>query len=166
MIAGDTVPVQAEEPIVSASTEEYFIQVPTDRALVVKPTLGVATQEAATISTSEALVVTSEMRQLMVQLAPVLLGETSASPPPSESTITTIVETRGSALPASAPVIDIMEELTLQIIEQFLWDEVLHQTGTLWMKSLRVCTLLIENQIKYIKQTGRSDWAKVYQVLV
>jgi len=43
MTAGDTVPVQAEESI-----------------------LEVATQEATTISTSETLVVTSKIRELMV----------------------------------------------------------------------------------------------------
>ena len=47
MTAGDTVPVQAEKSI-----------------------LEVSTQETITISTSETLVVTSEMRELMVQLAP------------------------------------------------------------------------------------------------
>ena len=60
------------------------------------------------------------MRDLMVQLAPVLLGGTSAPPPPYEGTTTTIVETRsGSALPVLAPFTDIMEELTLQIVRQF-----------------------------------------------
>ena len=82
MIVGNTVTVQAKEPIISASTEEHSIQVPTDRAPMVKFTLEVVTQEATTIPTFEALVVTSEMRQLMVQLASILLRETSVSPPP------------------------------------------------------------------------------------
>ena len=55
---------------------------------------------------------TSEMRELMVQLAPILLGETNA-PPPNESTATTTVETgSGSTLQVLIPVRDIMEELT------------------------------------------------------
>ena len=62
MITGDTVPVQAEEPIISASTEEQSVQVPADRAHVVKPTLEVAIQEVTTIPTFETFVVTSEMR--------------------------------------------------------------------------------------------------------
>jgi len=52
----------------------------------------VTTQETITILTSKTFVVTLEMRELMVQLAPVL-GGTSAPPPPCESTITTIMGT-------------------------------------------------------------------------
>ena len=60
------------------------------------------------------------MRQLTVQLVPVLVGETNASPLPYESNITTIVKTgSGSAPPAPTLVMDIVEELTLQIVEQF-----------------------------------------------
>ena len=66
MIARDTVPVQAKEFTISVSTREHFTQVPADRAPMVKSTLEVTTQEATTISTSEALVVISEMRQLMI----------------------------------------------------------------------------------------------------
>ena len=70
----------------------------------------VATQEAMTIPTSKNLEMTSEMRELMVQLAPILLGGTNASLPLHEGTITTIVETgSGSALPTT--VTDIMEDL-------------------------------------------------------
>ena len=121
MIVGDAILVQ-EEPIISASTEEHSIQVPVDRAFMVQSTLEVTTLKATIISSSKALVVTLEMRQLMVQLVPVLLGETSTSHPPYERTITTIEEIgSGSAppAPAPAPIIDIMEELTLQIVEQF-----------------------------------------------
>jgi len=70
MIAGEIVPVQTEEFIISASTGEHFTHVLADRSPMVKSTLEVTTQEATAISTSKALVVTSEMRQLMVQLAP------------------------------------------------------------------------------------------------
>ena len=53
----------------------------------------------------------------MVQLAHVLVGGTSAPLPPYEGTTTTIVEVGSeSTLPALAPVTDIMEELTLQIV--------------------------------------------------
>jgi len=52
----------------------------------------VATQEAVTILTSINLEVTSEMRELMVQLTPVLLGGTNAPLPLHEGTTTTIVE--------------------------------------------------------------------------
>jgi len=60
------------------------------------------------------------MRELMAQLAPVLLGETNASPPPYERTTITIMKTgSGSALPVSTLVTDIIEVLTLEIIRQF-----------------------------------------------
>ena len=96
MTTGDTIPVQAEKLI-----------------------LKVATQEATVISTSETHVVTSEMRELMVQLASVLLGGTSAPSPPYESTTATAVETGlGSALSVMIRVTNIMKELTLQIVRQ------------------------------------------------
>jgi len=54
------------------------------------------------------------MRELMVQLAPILLGGTSAPLPPYESTTTTIVGTGSrSASSVPMPVTDVMEELTL-----------------------------------------------------
>jgi len=74
----------------------------------------VATHEAIIDPDPEAPVVTSEMRQLLNQLAPVLLGGTSAPPSTSESTSVTIVETGlGSAPPEPISAMDILEELTL-----------------------------------------------------
>jgi len=104
----------------------------------------------------------------MVQLAPVLLGETDLLSPPYESTITIIMETgSGSALSVQIPVMDIMEELTLQIVEQFFvtmkYCIELVLSGRSPFEFVRS---LIENQIENIKQTGGSDQAKVYQVLV
>ena len=71
----------------------------------------VATQEAIIIPASKTLVVTLEIRELMVQLVPVLLGETRAAPCLCASTTTTIIGT-GSP-PVSMLVTDIMKELTL-----------------------------------------------------
>ena len=113
-IAGDTVPVQTEESTHSVSTEEHFTQVLANKVPMEKSTLKIVTQEATTIPTSKALVMTSEMRQFMVQFAPVFIGETNASPLPYESTINNIMETRsGSILPALTQVMDIMKELIL-----------------------------------------------------
>ena len=76
MTAGGTVTIQAEESISI-----------------------IATQETITISTFKTLVVTSEMRELMVQLAPILPERTNAPPPPYKNTTTTTVEpVSGSAL--------------------------------------------------------------------
>ena len=95
----------------------------------------------------------------MVQLAPVLLGETDLLSPPYESTITIIMETgSGSALSVQIPVMDIMEELTLQIVEQFFvtmkYCIELVLSGRSPFEFVRS---LIENQIENIKQTGGSD---------
>ena len=55
--------------------------------------------------------------ELMVQLAPILLGRMNAPPLPYESITSTIMETRsGSVMPVSTPVMDVMKELTLQIV--------------------------------------------------
>ena len=120
MTTEDTVPVPIEKSIISISIGEYFTQTSADGAPMVKYTLEVATQEAVTIPTSKTLVVTSEMRELMVQLAPVLLGGTNAPSSPYENTTSTIVETgSGSSLPVLTPITNIMKELTLQIVGQF-----------------------------------------------
>ena len=119
MTAGDIVPVLVENSIVSASTWEYFTQISADGAPTVKSTLEVATQEAVIISISETHMVTSEIRELMVQIAQVLLGGMNAPPPPYETTSTIVEIGSGSALSVPTPVTDIMEELTLQIVGKF-----------------------------------------------
>ena len=114
MTTRDTVPVPAEKFTVSTGTGEYFTQISTDGAPMVKSTLKTAIGEAVTILTSETLAVTSEMRELMVQLAPVLLGGTNAPPSSYEGTTSTIMKTgSGSALSVLTPVTDIMEVHTL-----------------------------------------------------
>ena len=99
----------------STSTEVDSVKILVDKALVVRPALEVTTiQDAITTPTSEALVVTSEMRQLLSPLAPVLLGGTSALPLISKSPSVTIVETGSrSALLVPTLAMDILEELTL-----------------------------------------------------
>ena len=80
----------------------------------------IVTQEAVKILTSKILKVISKMRELMVQIAPVLFGGTSAPPPPCESITTTIMGTESSsASPVLMPATNSMEELTLQIVGQF-----------------------------------------------
>ena len=111
--------------------------------------------------------VTSEMRELMVQLAPILLEGMNA-PSSYESTTSNIVKTRSkSALPMLTPVTDIMKELTLQIVGQFFvtikYCIELVLSGRSTFEFVRS---LLENQIENIKQTRRFDQAKVYQVLV
>ena len=85
---------QTTTPIVSYGAEESFVAASVEETLVVHPTLEVATtQDAIRISTSEATVLTSKMRQHLTQFAPVLLEMTSASSLISESTSITIVKT-------------------------------------------------------------------------
>jgi len=87
----------------------------------VEPVLEVDTQESITVPDPEAPVVTSEMRQLLTQLASILLGGTSAPPSTSESTSVTIIETGSKSAPlVLTPAMDILKELTLQMVEQLL----------------------------------------------
>jgi len=86
---------------------------------------------------------------------------------PYEGTTTTIVEvSSGSTLPTLAPVTDIIEKLTLQIVGQFF-------------VTMRYCIKLIlsgwisfefvrshlENQVENIRQTRDFDRMTVYQAL-
>ena len=90
MIVGDIAPAQAEEPITSTSAEDSSIQALAERTLALKPALEIS-QEAITVPTPEAPVVTSKMRQLLTELAPVLLAGTSAQPSISKSIVISIV---------------------------------------------------------------------------
>ena len=78
------------------------------------------------------------------------------------------METRlESALLIPTPVIDIMEAFTLQIVEQFFMMMKYCIKLVLSERSpFEFVRSLLENQVKNIKQTGDSDRAKVYQVLV
>ena len=60
MIVGDTALAQAEEPIRSTSVKDSSIQALVEKTLTVKSALEVVTQEAITVLTPEASVVTSE----------------------------------------------------------------------------------------------------------
>ena len=108
------------------------------------------------------------MRELMVQLAPILLGETNALPPPYERATTTTIETGSrSALQVPTPVTNIMEELTLQIVGQFFVTMKYFIELVLSGRSpFEFVWSLLENQIENIKQTGGSDRAITYQALV
>jgi len=91
---GDTALARTKEPIIDIGAEDSSVKATARKALAVKPVLEVATtQEAVIAPTPESPVVTSEMRQLLTQLAPVLLGGISAPPLVSESTFVTIIET-------------------------------------------------------------------------
>ena len=112
---GDSALARIEELIIDIGAEDSSVKVPARKAFAVKPILEVSTTQKADITpTPEAPVVTSEMRQLLTQLVPVLFAGTSVPPLVSESNSVTIVETEsGSAPPTSTPAMDILEELTL-----------------------------------------------------
>ena len=88
---------------------------------MVKSALEIVTQEAIIVPTPEAPVVTLKMRQLLTELALVLVAGMSAPPSTSVSTTISIMEAgSASASMVPSPAIDILKELTLQMIEQFL----------------------------------------------
>jgi len=118
--ADDITPTQAEEPIMGIGVEDIHVEVSTEKSLTVEPLFKVTTQEIIIAPNHEAPVVTSEMRQPLTQLAPTLLGETSVSPSTSESVSIMIIETgSGSAPLVLTPAMDILEELSLQMVKQF-----------------------------------------------
>jgi len=118
MTVGDVAPAQAEEPIIDTDTKDISVEVSTEKAFTVKPTFEDATQEALTVSNPKALVVTSKIRELLTQLTS---RETSGPPSTPESTSVTVVETGSGSSPAvmATTTMDILEELTLQMIKQF-----------------------------------------------
>ena len=85
MIAGDAALTQAEELIMDIGAKDIPIEASTEKVPTVEPVLKVATQEAITVPNPEAHVATSEMRQLLTQPTPALLGGTSVPPSTSES---------------------------------------------------------------------------------
>jgi len=86
VVTGDLLLAQTTTSIVSTGAEEGTIAASVEKTLVVHPTLeNVTTQDAIRTSISKAPVVTSEMKELLVQLAPALMGVTSAPPSTSES---------------------------------------------------------------------------------
>ena len=119
-----------------------------------------------TIFTSKILKVTSEMKKLMIQLAPVLLGGMSAPLPLHEGITTTIVEIESrTALPA--PITDIMEELTLKIVGQFfITMRYCIELIFFGWSPFEFVRSLLENQVENIRQTGGFDHEAVYQALV
>ena len=80
MTVGITASAQAEDPITSTSVEDSSVQTPAQKTLMVKSVLEIVIRDAITVPTPEALTETSEMRQLLTELASVLLGGTSAPP--------------------------------------------------------------------------------------
>jgi len=118
MIVGDVALAQVEQPIIDTGAKDISVETSTKKAFTVKPTLKYAIQEAITVPNPEAPLVTSKMRQLLTQLTP---RDTSAPSSALESTHVTVVETGSGSAPAATTTstMDILEELTLQMIEQF-----------------------------------------------
>ena len=77
MTAGDVALAQAEELIINTGAKDNPFKASTEKTLTVKPVLKVAIQEAISVPNPEAPVVISEIKQLLTQLAPILLGGTS-----------------------------------------------------------------------------------------
>jgi len=109
--------------IASTGVEDGFAIALVEHALVVYSPLEVATmQDVANTSTSEAPVVILEIRELLVQLSPTIMGVTNAPPSSSESGPITTMETGSMSAPAKpALVVDILENLILHMIDHFFF---------------------------------------------
>jgi len=118
--AGDVALAQAKEPLIDTDAKDIPVEASVEKALTMKPVLEVAKHGAIKVPNPKAHVVTSKMKQLLNQLAHVLLGGTNAPTLVSESTSVTTIDTgSGSVLPVPTPPMDIREELTFLMVKQF-----------------------------------------------
>ena len=94
--------------------KDIHVEVSTEKVLTVEPVL----KEIITDPDPKVPVVTSEMRQLLTQPAPALLGGTSVPPSTFESISIEIIETGLGCTPlVLIPTMDIQEEFTLQMVK-------------------------------------------------
>ena len=124
------------------------------------PTLEVATtQDFARTSIFEALVVTSAMKEHLVQLAPALMGVTSSPPSTAESVSTTKVETGLMSVPVKpAPVVGILNDLILHMFDQF-FSMMTYCTELVLSRrtSFEFVRPLLENHVENIQKVRGSD---------
>jgi len=119
MIAEALALAQTTTFIASAGAEEGSAIALVEQALIVHSPLEVSTmQDAAHTSTSKAPVVTLEMRELLVQLAPTIIGVTSAPALSSESGPIITVEIGSMSTQAKpTPIVGILEDLILHMFD-------------------------------------------------
>ena len=113
-------------------------------------------QDFTSIPTPEALVVTLEMKQLMIQLVSVFLGEASVPPSSFESAHAPVVETGSASAPARpTPAVDILEGLITHMINQFL-SMIKYCTELVLFEqsSFEFVRSLLENHIENIEKSG------------
>jgi len=169
MATGDLAPAQITKLIISTGVKDNFVTALVEEALVAKPTLEVAiAQDSTFISTSDAPVVTSEIRQIIVQLAPIFLGGTSVPLPSSKSALAVIVE-KGSASALARPGlgVNILEGLITYVINQFL-SMMKYSTKLVFFghSCFEFVQLLLENHIENIRKVGGFDRDKVNQACI
>jgi len=138
---------------VSTGIDEGSVAASVEKTLAVHPSLEVATtQDAIRTSISKALVVTSEMKELLVQLAPALMGVISMPPLTSGSVPATIVETVLMNTPAKpTPIMDILKDLILHMIDQFF------STMTYYTELLLSGVSLLSSCSHYLRITLRTS---------
>ena len=119
IIVGDVAPAQTEKPIMDSSAMDVSIEASTEKVFMVRPTMEAATQGVFTDQNPEAPFVTSKMRQFLSQLTP---KETRTPPSTPESTPITVIEMESGSGPTVTAIatMDILEELTLHVIEKSL----------------------------------------------
>ena len=89
-------------------------------------------------------------------------------PSTSDRVSITIVETGSGSVPSVlTPTMDILEELSLQMVRQFFTTmEYCFELVLSGRSSFEFVQTLLENQVENIKQTRGSDHARAHQVLV
>jgi len=163
MFAGGVEPACVEELVSSTGVGESSTQASAE-ATPVTSAVEVVALMVTTVMTPEVPVVTSAMIELLTGLAPVVLGELSAPSSASTGTVHAIVETGpGSALAEPTLTMDIMEELALQMIQQFFTTmKSCIELVLFGPSSFELTRTLLENQIENICQIEGSEQAKAH----
>jgi len=155
---------QTTTSIVSTGAKDGSVATSLEETLVAHPTLKVTTtQDSTRTLTSEAPVVTLAMNELLVQFVPALMGVTSAPPLTFESAPTIVVVTRSMNVPAKpAPIVDILEDLILHMINQ-LFSMITYCTKLVLSRCtpFKFVRSLLENHVENIQKVGGFDRVKV-----
>jgi len=168
IIAESIAVAQVEEPTVRTDAGDSACHISMDESSIVKPAPTVVTLEAAIGTVLEVPFTTLTLRESAADLDITLPGRIIEMASVLTDTICTIIEIRSRSVSAElAPVMNIMEELALQMVKQFI---ILMKSCIELVLSGRsffeFARTLFDNQIENIRHTKGSDQVKAYLALV
>ena len=126
--------------------------------------LAVVVSEASTVTIPEVPVTTSALTESVAGL----VSAPSEMAPASTDIVRTIIERgSGSGSTELAPTMDIMKDLTHQMVQQFFTSMRSRVELVLFGRSsFEFAWMFLENQIENIRHTGSSEQARAYLTLV